>query len=85
MEWMYRILTESKNVDQVKTGLRDLGLDYTLMFGDGSWEGQPENSLIIELCNTTRGLAKKAVKFIKQTNDQKKVMLQKIPITSQLL
>jgi len=49
-----RILTESKNVDQVKTGLGDLGLDYTLYSAAGSWKGQRESSFIIELDNATR-------------------------------
>lgn len=80
---MYRILTESKNVDLVKNILGDLGLDYTLYAGDGSWRGQPENSLIIELDNTTKDLAEEAAKVIKRINSQDKILLQEIPVTSQ--
>jgi hypothetical protein len=82
---MYSILTESKNVDLVKTSLGDLGLDYTLYSGDGSWKGQAEHSLIIELDSITRELAEKAAKLIKKINRQEKVLLQEIPVTSQLV
>ncbi|HEV2523425.1 MAG TPA: hypothetical protein VGT24_13680 [Candidatus Acidoferrales bacterium] len=82
---MYRILTESKNVDRVKTSLEDLGLDYTLYSGDGSWRGQEEHSLIIELDNIPEDLAEKAAKMIKCINRQKKVLLQEIPVTSRLV
>jgi len=82
---VYRILTESKNIDLVKTSLGDLGLDYTLYSADGSWRGKPESSLIIELDNITPELAKKAAKLIKGLNDQENVLLQEIPVTSQLV
>lgn len=82
---MYRILTESKNVDLVKTSLGDLGLDYTLYSAAGSWKGRAENSLVIELDNITREVAERAAKLIKRINRQKKVLLQKIPVTSQLV
>lgn len=82
---MYRILTESKNVELVKTGLGDLGLDYTLYSGDGSWRGQQEHSLIIELDNIPKELAEEVAKLIKRINNQEKVLLQEIPVTSQLV
>jgi hypothetical protein len=46
---MYRILTENKNADQVKRTLSGLGLDFTVYYGEGTWRGQHENSLMIEL------------------------------------
>jgi len=82
---MYRILTESKNVALVKTGLGDLGLDFTLYSGDGSWRGQEERSLIIELDNITRELAEKAARLIKRINSQEKVLLQEIQVTSRFV
>jgi hypothetical protein len=82
---MYRILTESRNVDLVKTTLGNLGLDYTLYAGNGSWRGQPENSLIIELDNITKDLAEKAAKLIKRINSQEKILLQEIPVKSQFV
>ena len=82
---MFRIFTESKNVGLVKTSLGDLGLDYTLYSGDGSWRGQEEHSLIIELDNIPKELAEKAAKLIKRINRQEKVLLQEIPVTSHLV
>jgi hypothetical protein len=82
---MFRIFTESKNVSLVKTSLGDLGLDYTLYSGDGSWRGQEEHSLIIELDNIPKELAEKAAKLIKRINRQEKVLLQEIPVTSHLV
>jgi hypothetical protein len=78
-------ITECKNVDQVKTSLGDLGLDYTLYFADGSWKDQRQSSLIIELDNTTKDIVEKAAKLIKQIKNQEKMMLQEIPVTSQSL
>jgi len=69
----------------VKTSLGDLGVDYTVYSGDGSWRGQPEHSLIIELDNVTRQLAEKAARLIKRINHQEKVLLQEIPVTSHLV
>jgi hypothetical protein len=82
---IFRILTESKNVSLVKTSLGDLGLDYTLYSANGSWRGQEERSLIIELDNIPRELAEKAAKLIKRINRQETVLLQEIPVTSQFV
>jgi hypothetical protein len=82
---MYRILTESKNIDLVKTSLGDLGLDYTLYAGNGSWRGQHEDSLIIELDNITKEAAETAAKLIKRINCQERVLLQEIPATTQFV
>jgi hypothetical protein len=82
---MYRILTEFKNVDMVKSTLLGLGLDYTLYAGDGSWRGRPESSLVIELNDITRALAVRAAKSIKRINHQEAVLLQEIPVSSRLI
>jgi hypothetical protein len=82
---MYRILTESKNIDLLKTSLGNLGIDYTLYSADGSWHGQAEHSLIIELDNITKELAENTARLIKRLNRQEKVLLQEIPVTSQLV
>jgi hypothetical protein len=82
---MYRILTEAKNIDQVRGTLYGLGLDYTLYTGTGSWRGQAEASLIIELNDITRDLAERAARVIKQINNQEAILLQEIPILSQLI
>lgn len=82
---MFRILTENKNVEQVKTALVGLGLDYTVYFAEGAWQGQPENSLMIELDNIPRQRAEEAAILIKEMNRQQAVLLQEIPVMSQFL
>ena len=82
---MLRILTENKNVEQVKTALVGLGLDYTVYYGEGAWQGQSENSLMIELDNIPRRLAEEAAILIKEMNCQQAVLLQEIPVMSQFL
>jgi hypothetical protein len=82
---MYRILTENKNADQVKRMLGGLGLDYTVYYGDGSWRGQAENSMLIELDNASADVAETIAKLIKENNFQHAVLLQEIPVTSRLI
>src|ERR1035437_3394145 len=62
---MYRILTEEKRVDLVKAVLIDSGLDFTLFSGRGTWHGQEENSLAIELSNIPRHRAEYVARIIK--------------------
>jgi hypothetical protein len=82
---VYRILTENKNVDQVRRMLCGLGLDYTVYYGEGAWQGHRENGLMIELDNVTKDLAEKAARLIKQLNSQEAVLLQEIPVVSQFI
>jgi len=82
---VFRILTEEKNIDRIKAALIGLGLDFTLYRASGSWRGQEENSLAIELDNITRKSAEDAAKIIKSMNNQEAVLLQEIPVVSQLL
>jgi hypothetical protein len=82
---MYRILTEEKNVEEVKATLTGLGLDFTLYRARGSWHGQEENSLAIELDNISRNLAESTARTIKSMNEQKAVLLQEIPVVSKLI
>ena len=82
---MYRILTEEKNVEQVKAALTGLGLDFTLYRARGSWHGQEENSLAIELDCIPRQRAEVAARIIKSMNEQNAVLLQEIPVTSTLI
>ena len=82
---MFRILTEDKNVKQVKATLTGLGLDFTIYRARGSWQGQEENSLAIELDNIPRHRAEHAARVIKTLNNQEAVLLQEFPIVSQLL
>jgi hypothetical protein len=82
---MFRILTEEKNVDEVKATLKSLGLDFTLFRALGSWHGKEENSLAIELDNAPRNSGEHAALSIKSMNDQDAVLLQEIPVVSQLI
>ena len=82
---MFRILTENKNVEQVKTALVRLGLDYTVYRAEGAWQGQQEDSLMIELDNITKELAEKAARQIKELNRQEAVLLEEIPVVSQFI
>ena len=82
---MYRILTENKNADAVKGLLGSLGLDYTMYFGSGSWHGQAESCMLIELDSALHNKAEVAATLIKGLNSQQAVLLQYIPVTSQLV
>jgi len=82
---MYRILTERKNVELVKRTLGMLSLDYTVYYGDGSWQGRPESSMAIELDNVTIDVARQAATAIKRVNHQQAVLLQEIHADNQLL
>jgi hypothetical protein len=70
---MYRILTEEKNIDQLKAMLIGLGLDFSVFSGHGTWQGQEENSLAIELSNIPRHRAEFVAKTIKSMNNQEAV------------
>jgi hypothetical protein len=82
---MYRILTEEKNVEQIKATLTGLGLDFTLYCARGSWHGQEENSLAIELDNISRNFAESTARTIKSINNQEAVLLQEFPVTSKFI
>ncbi len=82
---MYRILTEAKNVGEVKRELIRLGLDYTVYRAEGSYQGAPERSLVIELDNVRRELVFTAAKLIKDLNTQDAVLVQEIPVVSEMV
>jgi hypothetical protein len=82
---MYRILTERKNADQVKTALGVLGFDYTVFDAQGSWHGQTENSMAIELDGISWEAVTQVACLIKALNNQQAVLIQTIPTTSLLI
>jgi hypothetical protein len=82
---LFRILTEEKNVDQVKRHLIAQGLDYTIFYGDGAWEGGPERSMAIELANITRVLVESVALAVMLMNDQKAILIQEVPVRTLLL
>jgi sugar phosphate isomerase/epimerase len=82
---LYRIFTEENEVDQFKAALRSLGIDFTVFSGHGTWHGQEESSIVIELANISRARAEYAARLIKSLNKQEAVLLQEIPVFSQLI
>jgi len=82
---MFRILTENRNTGAIKRLLRDLGLDYTVYYCEGSWRGQAEKSMLIELDATTEQRAERVARLIKKSNLQQAVLLQEIPGKTRLI
>jgi hypothetical protein len=82
---VHRILTEAKNVEGVKRLLIRLGLDYTVLLAEGSYQGAQERSLVIELVNARRELVFTAAKQIKDLNTQDAVLVQEIPVVSKMV
>lgn len=82
---MFRILTEDKNIDRIKASLNGLGLDFTIFSGRGSWNGQEESSLAVELDNIPLQRAEYVARIIKSVNGQEAVLLQEIPVISRLI
>jgi hypothetical protein len=46
---MYRIVTEDKNVEEIKVALVGFDVDFTLFRGIGSWRGKEEQSVASNL------------------------------------
>jgi hypothetical protein len=82
---MYRIVTEEKNVEEIKAALVACHLDFTLFRGIGSWKGKEERSVAVELDQTTRAMAELVALKIKRMNNQEAVLLQEVPVKSNLL
>ena len=82
---MYRILTERKNAEQVKAALGGFGLDYTVFDAEGSWNGQAENSMAIELDGVSWETITVVARLIKTINDQDAILIQRFPTTSHLI
>lgn len=82
---MYRILTEAKNVEGVKQELIRLGLDYTVYQAEGAYKGAPESSLVIELDNVRREVVFVAARLIRDMNTQEAVLVQEIPVVSEMV
>lgn len=65
--------------------LEGRGLDYTVYLSFGSWQGNAEQSMAIELDRVSRGVAEETAQAIKQMNAQEAVLLQEIPATTDLI
>ena len=82
---MFRILTERKNVKQIRAAISGLGLDTTIYPAVGTWRGVEEKSLVIEFAVVTKKRAKHAARLIKVMNKQQAVLLQEIPVVSEFI
>ena len=79
---MFRILTEDKNRDGI-LGILDSHVDgYTVTSTQGSWKGQRENSLAIDLIDTPRETVFAIAQAIKVANKQESVLVYEVPVTS---
>ena len=82
---MYRLQTERKNVRKVKDILFHLRLDFTILYGDGSYQLNDEKSMTIELDGISRKTARRAAAAIKAINQQQCVLLQQVKTASELV
>jgi len=82
---MFRILTEDKNVKFIKDLLARRCIDYTMYHCEGSWQGSPEKSMLIELDGASRKVAEALARHIKNANIQQAVLIQEIPVKSRLV
>lgn len=79
---MYRICTEDKNREQVHAILDSFVDGYAVFPGIGSWKGQREQSLTIDLVGASRDTAHSIALRIKDLNEQEAVLLLEIPETA---
>lgn len=87
---MYRILTESKNVETIKSLILDPKFEsYTILDAGGRWKGHQENALIIEFVEFSGEYIKHAVyeaaREIKRLNEQEAVLVQHLDCNSELI
>lgn len=81
MTQLYRIYTEKKNTGMIENLLNIYFKGYTLINGTGYYEGEKENSLIIEILlepsgtNLNRDNLLKIADEIKRFNNQKSVLI----------
>lgn len=80
---LYRILTEDKNIVEIRKLTEQYLVDATIIQGQGLWQGNWENCLIIE---TTFGkyILELAI-AIKKLNKQDAVMIQEIECEDYLI
>ena len=82
---MYRLLTERKNVKGVRRLMVRLHLDYSMFFGIGGYHLSPERTMAIELDMVTRETAQVAAIEIGLLNRQESVLVQEVPVISDLV
>ena len=79
---MFRIFTEDVNRESIYAILDSRVDGYTVSTGIGSWKGQRENSLTIDLVGYTAKTAHVIAKEIKAANRQESVLILEIPATA---
>jgi predicted Zn-dependent protease len=72
---MYRILTEDKNRESIFRILDSHVDGYTVTPAIGSWRGQREASLAIDLVNVEGFIVDDIASAIKATNEQESVLV----------
>lgn len=72
---MFRILTEDVNRASIYAILDSEVDGYTVTPSIGSWKGQQENSLAIDLVNVERSTVYAIAETIKATNAQESVLV----------
>ena len=79
---MFRILTEDINRETVYSILDSHVDGYTVTPAIGSWKGQRENSLAIDLVGYTAKTTHVIAEEIKTANRQESVLILEIPATA---
>jgi len=83
---LYRILTEDKNIVGIRKLLGQYLSGATIYQGQGLWQGQWENCLIIESDDLeTIEVAKLLAGAIKELNEQDAVLIQEIDCESYMI
>ena len=86
---LYRLFTENKNYEQIKSLVCDLFDGATFIKAEGIWQSVSEHSLIIEIDIEDGPDTKPKIKTlcfqIKKLNSQDKILVQQIKIDSNLI
>jgi hypothetical protein len=83
---LYRILTENKNRQGVEIIVSKTFESYTILTGTGYWQSSREDCLAIEIVSMcTPELVKAVAEDIKRANRQQCVMVQSMPIESEMI
>ena len=80
---MYRICTEDKNREAIHAILDSHVEGYAVLPGVGSWKGQREKSLTIDLIGPSLETARQIAEEIKAANQQEAVLLLDIPVVAE--
>ena len=85
---LYRIYTEAKNVDGIKNLVKFYFDGATIYMTDGFFEGRSEKSLVIEVIIsglTTDSKIKTFAEFLKNSNEQKSVLITRTEVEVEII